>query len=229
MGPGRAGGADPARVEGPFSGPPPSTAPPVLSNPAHRQQRRPGSPEELLAAPAGADQRPGTPGAAPPVLTSPAQQPVPPMPPMLGQPGRSAPAGRPGKARRPGSPGPSGAPGTGWADPPAARPDVSTPVLHKPAVPLSGSAVSELAEVRLRGRPGQRVAGARPDGTVAPEVTARRTSREPAGAGAQPAEEPQIVTDEQAFTVETPGGGVLTKQPKDASYRAEPPAALGGQ
>jgi hypothetical protein len=38
----------------------------------------------------------------------------------------------------------------------------------------------------------------------------------------------KIVTDEEAFSVETPGGGVLAKGREDTSYRAEPPTAVGG-
>jgi hypothetical protein len=38
----------------------------------------------------------------------------------------------------------------------------------------------------------------------------------------------RVVTDREAFEVETPGGGVLAKPPEDHSYRPEPPTAISG-
>jgi hypothetical protein len=235
LGPGPAQTANPGRLQGPFAGPPPSTAPPVLNNPGPRRSQRPGSRDELMPSGPRGDQRPGTPGtagAAPPVLNNPSQQPGRPVPPVPGQPGQRAPERR--GAAGPGRPQP---PDTAWVGTDEVRPEVSAPVLDGPAAPLTGSAVSKLEEVPAhlrRSTPaGPRAGGTRPDGTVAPELTARRTSREQTG-GNQPGTEPEaaaerVVTDEQAFTVETPGGGVLGKQREESPYQAEPPTVLGGR
>ncbi|MEV4724079.1 hypothetical protein, partial [Micromonospora humida] len=119
--------------------------------------------------------------------------------------------------------------GEWWGD---GRSEATAPVLDAPTAPLSGGRVSRLEEVpgALRGRPTAEPAPRRARGgqPVPPELAPRRTTaakrddREGHGDG------PGIVTDEQAFSVETPGGGVLGKQAEDRSYRAEPKTALGG-
>jgi hypothetical protein len=38
-----------------------------------------------------------------------------------------------------------------------------------------------------------------------------------------------VVTDEKAFEVETPGGGVVTSQREEQTYQPEPPKAFGGR
>jgi hypothetical protein len=104
-------------------------------------------------------------------------------------------------------------------------------VLDAPAPPPTGGRVSRLEEVpsALRGRPtpGTAARPARGGSTVPPELAPRRTNAT-ASASTGGRDEHEIVTDEQAFSVETPGGGVLGKQAEDRSYRVEPKAALGG-
>jgi hypothetical protein len=113
-------------------------------------------------------------------------------------------------------------------------------VLDTPAPPVSGAAVSGLEEVpkALRGSPWSSPPAGRPGAhpnTVAPELGTRHTRPAaetvggvPAGAAGPAGDGRRIVTDEEAFSVDTPGGGVLGKRPEDRSYRAEPPTALGG-
>ncbi|ONH32212.1 hypothetical protein [Protofrankia sp. BMG5.30] len=220
-------------LEEPFSGTPAGTAPPVLNNQRPAGQRRPGSRGEPHPT---ARARPGTPapprpaGAAPPVLNSPGTSPThapPPAPTRPNRPGRDAPA-RPGLPGQPGRP----APGSEWAGAQDARADASAPVLDAPVSPPTGAAVSGLEETRLRGRTATTPAvRSRPGSAVASELTARRArpvGMAPAqGQDAHADEDQRIVTDDEAFSVDTPGGSVVTKKPEDRSYRAEPPSALG--
>ncbi|WP_239377569.1 hypothetical protein [Frankia sp. Cj5] len=223
----RESGAEGAREE-PFVHTPGSTAPPVLNNQRAAGQRRPGSREELYPT---ARTRPGTPaplrsaGAVPPVLNSPGTSPLHTPPPI--RPGRGAPA-RPGQPGRP-------APGSEWVGAEDARADASAPILDAPAPPPTSAAVSNLAEAKLRGRAAATPARSRQGSTVAPELTARRARpdgpvpvQDRAGQAERVDERERIVTDEEAFNVDTPGGGVVAKQPEDNSYRAEPPSALDG-
>ena len=211
-------------LDEPFGGTPKATAPPVLGNQRPAGQRRPGSREELYPTAQGptgtaAPLRPS--GTAPPVLNGPGTGAAPAAPPA--RPGR----GTPGKAGQPGRPaGP--APGAEWIGAEEARADAAEPVLDAPPVPPTGTTVSGLEEAKLRGRAAATPAGparSRPPSTVAPELTARRAKA--AGTGTGKADDDRIITDEEAFTVDTPGGGVVAKQPEDTSYRAEPPPALG--
>jgi hypothetical protein len=137
--------------------------------------------------------------------------------------GRGAP-GTPGQPGRSGSPAPSAE----WIGAQEARADVAEPVLDAPPVPPTGAAVSGLEEAKLRGRPAAeptRSTRSRPPSTVAPELTARRAKV--AGTAREQVDDDRIITDEKAFSVDTPGGGVVAKKPEDTSYRAEPPPALG--
>jgi hypothetical protein len=113
----------------------------------------------------------------------------------------------------------------------------STPVVDAPAPPVTGAAVSRLEEVPtgLRNASADAARAARAGGrtdAVAPELTNRRTTSEggpvtPVGI-AEGNDGQRIVTDEDAFSVDTPGGGVLAKQREDQNYRPEPPTVLGG-
>lgn len=217
--PGQPGNPMLARQQGPFASAPPGTSPPVLGKQPPKQ--RPGSRQELLGTPRSGNQRPGVtvPGGSrttPPVLNAP-QRPTEPK--------------KPARTRRRQETPP---PGQDWVGTQEARADAATPVLGAPAAPVTGAAVSKLEEVptRLRNAARGPMPGQPRPATVAPELTARRTSREPVPEPAGRAEEldeQRIVTDEQAFTVQTPGGGVLTHQPESDGYRHEPPAALGGR
>lgn len=218
----------PEENEEAFSRPPSPLAPPVLNN-RRPGQRRPGSREELMP------QRPGQPGTpihsdtAPPVLNSPARNPVQPPQAPPGRPARRGTQDRPGQQQQP--------PGD-WIGLQQIRAEASSPVLDTPT-PVSGSAVSGLEEVPKALRGGASAPAGRPGAhpnTVAAELTARhpRPSTQD-GAGVAPAAVPgpaeegqRIVTDEEAFSVDTPGGGVLGKRPEDRGYQAEPPTALGG-
>jgi hypothetical protein len=218
----------PAETEEAFTRPPSPVAPPVLNN-RRPGQRRPGSQAELMPHGPGQPGTPAHPDAAPPVLNSPAKSAAQPPAPPPGRPARRG-GQTPGRsAQQPPA-------GDDWIGLQEVRAEASSPVLDTPA-PVSGSAVSGLEEVpkALRGKPSSPPAarsGAHPN-TVAPELTARHTrpstkdSTGPAP-GAAAEEGQRIVTDEEAFTVQTPGGGVLGKRAEDSSYQAEPPTALGG-
>ncbi|QDY10454.1 hypothetical protein FJK98_27660 [Micromonospora sp. HM134] len=207
----RAGAGD----EDLFGRPAGETTAPVLQS--RRPDARRASGGAAVGGRAGDASTPPRPGTAPPVLGSPARDAG-----VTGTP-RSKRRDRAGAAR-PATPG-----GEWWGD---GRSEATAPVLDAPAAPLSGGRVSRLEEVpgALRGRPSAEPAPRRARGgqPVPPELAPRRTTaakrddREGHGDG------PGIVTDEQAFSVETPGGGVLGKQAEDRSYRAEPKTAVGG-
>ena len=217
----------PGGVEEQFGRPPASTSPPVLNN-QRPGQRRPGSREELTpTAKGGATDTPtpSQPGTAPPVLNRPTRAPTQPGPPGSRRSGKGTTA-RPAAPARTQTP-----PGTEWVGVDTAREDTTAPVLDAPAPPVSGSAVSRLEEVpkHLRGRRATTPARpAAPPGTVPPELTKRQTAGTGTPATGRGDEEQTIVTDEEAFTVETPGGGVLAKQREEDGYRPEPPTALRG-
>jgi hypothetical protein len=236
-GPGRDGTVRQPGLEEPFGRTPSSTSPPVLNNQRPGGRGRIGGRDEFNPAAPG---RPGsgTPlrptGAAPPVLNSPGQNAThtPPAPPLRPGRGSSTNPTLPGQPGQPGRPRPSG----DWVGVDEARADAGAPVFDAPAPPPSGSSVSNLHEVKVRGRaadtPATAQGRARPASAVSPELTARRAHQDGTAPGIPTTgadeEGRRIITDEEAFTVNTPGGGVVTKQPEDKSYRAEPPAALGG-
>ncbi|AEV82477.1 hypothetical protein ACWT_1459 [Actinoplanes sp. SE50] len=201
-------------------GHPPNSMPPVLKNPStDRQRRRPGSTEELrpTAHTSGDAYRPE--GTAPPVLNRPMQPGIPPAQP----------------SRRRQTPGQRQTTGPAWGDffgAEQARAAASAPVLGPPLPPPTGSQVSGLEEVpeALRSRAAARAAAAqqgRP-GTVAPELSKRRVTGEPAPAQRDEDEDLSgVVTDEQAFEVQTPGGGVVTSQRDQPVYEPEIKRVLG--
>jgi hypothetical protein len=128
--------------------------------------------------------------------------------------------------------------GTEWIGTDTARANASTPIVDAPEAAVTGSAVSKLEEVpsSLRGSRAVRseasvVPGQGP-GMAPSELSPRRSTShatQPAVNHPVPADDGQkIVTDEEAFSVETPGGGVLAKAQTTRSYRVEPPMALGG-
>jgi hypothetical protein len=227
-------GPRPVEVEDAFARPPTNTAPPVLSG--QKPGQRQSSP---LAPPAGAGQPdtpvPGRPNAAPPVLHRP----------TTGATRRDplTPAASPGRGRVDRATGRPPIPGGDWLAADAARADATAPVLDAPDRPPPGRPVSKLEEVpkRLRGQPAK-ATPAKPGagrGTVPPELAARRARPDaavPAGRrGTRETrrddrrdEAAKIVIDEDVFGVETPGGGVVGKQPKDRPFRQEPPPAISG-
>lgn len=209
-----------------FSGRPVSASPPVLSKPGP-ERRQPDRPTELPRRPQG-EQRsgafpPGVSHTAPPVLNAPQRSA--PVPPQTRRPGRT-----PAKAAGPNRP----QPGTEWLAADELQ-DAAHPVLGMAGPAPSGAAVSKLEEVpnKLRGPAAARAeASRRQTGAVAPELAARRTSQGAAKSTQtddRTMDEQPIVTDEQAFTVETPGGGVITHHREETPYRPEPPTALGGR
>ncbi|MEV0732572.1 hypothetical protein [Polymorphospora sp. NPDC050346] len=223
--PGRGGGAQdgtqlrqqPGR-DSPFGRPPAGLAPPVLRQTPTAQPTRGDR--------IGGPNTPARPGTTPPVLGRPAAGATP--PPATGD-RRKATA----RDRRRSNP------DAQWVGTEEARADTSAPVLDAPALPPSGSAVSRLEEVpsSLRRAPTGSAfpAGGNRGGTVPPELATRRTSADgqPVDAARAPAAgadgERRILTDEDVFVVETPGGGVLGKGREDTTtYRAEPKTALGG-
>jgi hypothetical protein len=217
----------PIDAEEAFGRPSGGTAPPVLKNPTgDRSRRRPGSQEELRpTAHLGGDAGDGLrrDGTAPPVLNRPTRTGEVP-PPTRGRPDRKT-SERDRKA-------PAGA---GWIGADEARADAGSSILDAPAPPPTGSRVSKLEEIpkELRSRAATRstdpARAARP-GTVSPELSKRRTSDEPTASQQQADDEaPGIVTDEQAFEVQTPGGGVVTSQREEAAYEPEIRRVLGGR
>ena len=175
------GGPSRAPGTGTFGRPPGSAAPPVLKNPAEDRNTRPGSAAEVRQTPAA--QRPG--GTAPPVLNRPASPTAPPP-------------WRPHRTERGGA---------AWSDlfgAEEARKRGGSGVIDAPerARPDSGP-------WGLRSRAATTPDGpAEPNrpGTVAPELGKRRGGGEPIPVR----EAHDLVTDEQAFGVRTPGGGVVT-------------------
>jgi hypothetical protein len=208
-----------------FGRPATPATPPVLQGP-----RPPRKNEGRLYGPtmAGAegDVDVVPPGAAPPVLKPPARNPS-----------RQPPPSGPGARRGKGDRGRRRSPQTGaeWIGAESSRAGASAPVLDTPAAGIAGSAVSGLEEVpaRLRSTAAApaRSTGA-PPGAVAPELTGRRAASASGPAAADGIERAddtaRIVTDEEAFSVQTPGGGVIAKRPEVHGYRPEPPTALGG-
>ncbi|MFC0529915.1 hypothetical protein [Phytohabitans kaempferiae] len=194
----------PTDSESAFSGPPPPASP-VLGNP-RQPPARPGHRERPpLTGPRRTDPpAPGAPaGAVPPVLNAPS--------PPQATPPRQSPARR-------GTPGAPVPPGSEWVGAGTARDRASGPVLGRPHTP-TGQPASRLEEVpeRLRGHAARQPTSGP---AVPPELTPRRTvPEEPAPAEIRP--------DEEAFHLETPGGGVIGKQPERAVHRPEPPASLG--
>jgi hypothetical protein len=165
-----------------FGKPPGSAAPPVLKNPHGDRDRRPGSVEEIRPPQAGGPAaRPGA--IAPPVLNRPTSPAAPPgLPPRRDRRAAWADFFGAEQAR-------SGA-RSGTVDAPQrARPEGGPWGLRS----------------RAATRPAESADTARP-GTVAPELGKRRGGGEPV----PDREAHDIVTDEQAFGVRTPGGGVVT-------------------
>lgn len=107
-----------------------------------------------------------------------------------------------------------------------ARAEAATPIFRAPV----GAAASKLEEVpaNLRKPARAAVTGPARSDTVAAEFTARRTSREERAIDDE-FEEQRVVIDEQAFSVQSPGGGVLAHQRETAAHRPEPPAVLRGR
>jgi hypothetical protein len=162
------------------------------------------------------------------VLNAPTSAHVGPDPAVRGRPGRPA-------TGQPGGPGRRRRPETEWVGTDAARAEATEPVLDRPDPPLTGHAVSRLEEVpeglrRTRTESQQPGPARSRRGTVPPELAARRGAAETPGStdAGEAADDQRVVLDEDAFSVETPGGGVLGKQREDKSYRPEPPPALGG-
>lgn len=191
----------PATPESPFAGPPTGAVPPVLKNqhagPPQRGKGRPRPPEGRDPVHPRGPWHP--PSAVPPVVARPAAPPPPPEP-------RRRPA-----RKRPDPLAPR------WE---AAAPTVG-PVINAPEPPSRHPKVSKVDAVPpgLRGKSTAK--------GVPQEIAARRTVPEGAAPrSADPADVERIVVDEEAFTVETPGGGVVTRKPEDTSPRAEPPTAL---
>ncbi len=198
----------------------PGSMPPVLKNPnSDRQRRRPGSTEELRPALPGSKDAFRPDGTTPPVLNRPAQ------------PGEPTAPSRP--ARRKDTPGklqPSGSP---WGDlfgAEGARAGAGSGMLEAPVPPRAGGHVSKLEEVpeSLRSRAARAAAAGQQPGTVSPELSKRKVGTEPVIPAQQDDEASGVVTDEQAFEVQTPGGGVVTSKRDEPVYEPEIRRVLGG-
>ncbi|GIF37608.1 hypothetical protein [Actinoplanes xinjiangensis] len=183
---GRPGG--PGRPPGTntFGPPPTPAAPPVLKNPVDDRSTRPGSAAETRRPTAA--QRPG--GTAPPVLNRPVSPAAPPP-------------YRPPRADR----GP-----TAWSDmfgAESARRRAGDGVIDAPERARPDGGPWGLRS-RAATRPEDAAEPNRP-GTVAPELGKRRGGGEPI-----PVHSPgDPITDDQAFGVRTPGGGVVTGRGDD--------------
>ncbi len=99
--------------------------------------------------------------------------------------------------------------------------------------PPTGTAVSGLEEVPdlLRpphAGPAPRPPGRRPAGAGADVVVTARARRRGPETENPPEAQPDVITDDQAWTVQTPGGGVLTNRTDTPTHQPEPPTALAG-
>ncbi|GAA2666748.1 WXG100 family type VII secretion target [Actinoplanes palleronii] len=198
---------------------PGSSAPPVLKNPAgNRERRRPGSTEDLRPdAKRGSDAAYRPDGTTSPMVNRPTGPALPP------QPARRR--GEPQDDRRT-SP---------WADyfgTEQARAGAGSGTLEAPGTPPAGSFAAGLEDVPrgLRSQAATRSREAPPQhrpGTVAPELGKRRTSSDAVPARHDD-EADAIVTDERAFEVPTPGGGVMTGRSDEPPYEPEIRRILGG-
>lgn len=201
----------PTATDDAFGRPTGNTAPPVLKNPTGDRDRvRPGSRQELRpTAHTGGD------GTTPPVLQRPTRTSEPSVP-SRGRPART-------------TTGPS------WLGAEQARESAGNPIIDAPAPPPSGNRVSKLEEIpkELRSRAATRPTGpARPEkpGTVAPELNRRRVGDDRMAGVPQADDEARgVVTDEQAFEVQTPGGGVVTSKREEAAYEPEIRRIPGGR
>ncbi|WIM97982.1 hypothetical protein ACTOB_001550 [Actinoplanes oblitus] len=197
---------------------PPGGMPPVLKNPAgDRDRRRPGSTEELHPTVNGSNDAFRPEGTAPPVLNRP-----------------STPATPPAPARRRETP-QRDRQTTAWADyfgSEQATTEAGSGMLEAPAAPIAGAGVSRLEEIprglRSRAATQAAAAGQHQPGTVSPELSKRRTTIDPMPVGPQDDEAPGIVTDERAFEIQTPGGGVVTSKRDEPVYEPEIRRVLGG-
>lgn len=225
---GRAGDGDrmpgrPNGTEDAFGRPSGNTAPPVLRNPnGERDRVRPGSKQDLRPTTSADDTAPRD-GTTPPVLRRPTRTDEPPAPARGRQDRKSAERDR------------NTAAGAEWIGAEHARGLAGSPVLDAPAPPPTGSRVSKLEEVPkvLRSRTATRPTGParieRP-GTVSPELSRRRTGDQHIAAQQQTDDEARgLVTDEQAFEVQTPGGAVVTSRREEAAYEPEIRRILGGR
>ena len=203
----------PATQQSPFGGVPgarpPGTAPPVLGGKS-TAARAPGGPQQ------GWDTgptRPANPSAAPPVLKGTAKS---------NKDTTNATALPGGTA-------------------PPTQPGATSPVLRAAQRP-TGAAGESLGEVPSALRGGQVGAGSsHASGAVPSELASRRHLRpdqtrvDQSGADAQGHQGteqdtgPRVIRDEEAWTVQTPGGGVLGSRGEEQQpYQAEPKPTLGG-
>jgi hypothetical protein len=207
-----------------FGRPTGNATPPVLKNPTgNRDRRRPGSSQELHPAAYGngEDVFQHRDGAAPPVLNRPSRPAEVTPPPGTRRGERERERTRTGPAAE-------------WVGADEARAEAGLPVLDAPAHPPAGSLASRLEEVPrgLRSRAATEAAAdrsqrARP-GSVSPELSKRRTERTHQQQHEADDEALGVVTDEQAFEVATPGGGVVTSQ-REQVYEPEQRRVIGGQ
>ncbi|GIE84739.1 hypothetical protein [Actinoplanes regularis] len=205
----------PAAGDESFGRPPGSTAPPVLKNPTgNKDRKRPGSAEALNpTASAGSRDAFRPDGTAPPVLNRPTTPAAPTQPPSRRR-------GEPSQDRH----------SSPWADyfgTEQARAEAGSGMLEAPATPLTGSRGAGLEGVPRGLRSHAATQGEHQQGTVNPELSKRRTYSEHVPAPIED-DEARIVTDEQAFEVQTPGGGVVTSRRDEQAYEPEIRRVLGG-
>jgi hypothetical protein len=198
----------PVNSEGEFASPPPPGSP-VLGNP-RQGSGRPGS---------GRPPSPGVPRRTDPAATG---APDGTVSPVLRAPSTGQPVPAPPAPARPRTPAPTAAPGSDWLGADAARGRAADPLLgrRKPQA-ASMSGMEEVPEGLRRRRAASSLTGPEHGGPgdVVELAPRRAVSETPALA--------EVPPDEEAFHVETPGGGVIGKQSEQATYSAEPPPLLG--
>jgi hypothetical protein len=213
--------------ESPFDQPPGPTAPPVLKNrpPERRRKDTDGPPPPTI--PGDPTRTPTHVGrdTTPPVLNGPASSPA--SPPMTPPP--------PGRGHRTnGSTHHTGPtpPDTEWLNTDDLLAEAGVPIFGGPGTPPTGTAVSGLEEIPPLLRPTsngtptpgtRRPTGAGPD-LMPPAGNRRRRERD-----TEHTPEPTtIITDDQAWVVQTPGGGILTNRTDTPTHQPEPTPAIGG-
>jgi hypothetical protein len=189
-------------------GRPPGGMPPVLKNPTgDRDRRRPGSLEEMRPSVNGSGDAYRPDGTAPPVLNRPSTPATP--PPAVR---RRGPADRERQT-------------TAWADYFGAEQANAPTGSGRLGAPTGASSRPEEAPRGLRSRAATQGAAA---GADSYELSKRRTTAEPMPVASRDDEAAGIVTDEQAFEVQTPGGGVVTSKRDEPVYEPEIRRVLGG-
>jgi hypothetical protein len=200
----------------------PGVSPPVLKQQRRREQDRPGGARELPPMRTGDSKTPqiGEKPTQPVLRRNPDGRTPPGLP---GQPGR----GRgPRDRSRTGDPRRFGPTEGDWVGTDEFRQSAISPILHSRPAGEFEEETPTPGTFRNRARP-QGTGSGRGKASGPSELTNRRTVKRTPGHD-QPVEtdEQQIITDEQAFTVEGAGGGVIGGRVEDGSQQAAPPPTV---